>query len=109
VIEAVTMYRVRCDWCRRTPNETEYYAWASPEQATEAATDGYWRRGSNQTIYCPDHPYVWESELDDAQPKPFLLILDGTETDLDDIDVDVLFIPDTTTPAAIVAFLLTGE
>lgn len=81
-VRAVTFYKVVCDWpgCTATAqDEVEYAAWAQSDAAVAEAEDAGWWTGPRGVYhYCPEHPAVWEADLDEGispEPdRPYLLI-----------------------------------
>ncbi len=73
-LKQVVMYQVLCDRCGEPDDDSDYYAWATPDQAVDRAVDdGMWHRIVNpvtheESLYCPGC-CEWDEETDDLRVK----------------------------------------
>ena len=80
-LREVTYYIATCDFpgCGADADYGDYTAMGDASAATEMAVDADWMTSSDEKrIYCPKHPLVWESDLNEdetaAPTKPYLLL-----------------------------------
>jgi hypothetical protein len=67
-VEAVVMYRLRCDTCNLDScADTDYWCWAEDSQAIDMARESEWLITDDGEHYCPDC-VTWDEEKDELVP-----------------------------------------